>query len=309
MRISTSVASAEAMREAARAGLGHLSQRPGIIFTADCGVNSAVVIDRYLNFIPPEDKRELIDAVSVGGFGGGVDEVVRQMEKLRLKVAITPSVVGRIKSSLPEVWDHWERESRHDMWLQFGNVADSSCASNWLSMAGVNWQLWPAHPLLKSSMKPGYSVSVEMLCSGATPGCQGRLAVVSGDSIGTLAGTQEESGPDRTVVWTSTPLKECVCGSSVTAAQFATAVNNNKILELVRQSNLQERLTRWKSHTEKLLASANWSADDPELLGGAVERTARALVFADEAVHQLEQVEVSLDRFDHSLDMMNTSDL
>ena len=141
MRIATGMATSVALQEAARAGLGQLYTRPGLIFTADCGVPTAVVVDRYLASITADDKAEIIDAVVLRGMQGGVIEVARLLEKLRLRVAVTPAAHDRIKDVLPQVWEEWESHSHREMWLAVENTEDSNCPGSWKSMSGVNWQV------------------------------------------------------------------------------------------------------------------------------------------------------------------------
>ena len=326
VRIATSMATSVALQEAARAGLGQLYTRPGLIYTADCGIPTSVVVDKFLASITSSDKAEVIDAVVQQGMQGGAMEVARLLGKVRLQVAVTPAAHDRIASVLPVVWEEWESHSHRELWMTVENTEDSSCSGNWQSMSGVNWQVtnrfgfsnngsvsfqvFPAHPYVRNSMKPGFNASVELFCSGGSPECNGKLAVVTGQEIGKLAGTDEGCGLNRTLVWTSTPVKECPCASSVAVRRFATSLEDNrKILEVIRERDLHARLKEWKVHTEQLMARALASGSPVRLLESQ-QRATRALSFAEEAADQLAAAGESLDRFsDTVFEDTHTSDL
>ena len=161
-------------------------------------------------------------------------------------------------------------------------------------------------------MKPGYSASVELFCSGGAPDCNAKLAVVTGEDIGVLAGTEDTSGHNRTMIWTSTPANGCPCSRSVAAGNFATSLDKNRrILGVVRQVNIHAKLAEWKRHTEGLMERA-WSSGSPDRLLATHDRAVRALSFAEEVTDQLNAAEMSMDRFHDSIVEeleMETSDL
>ena len=147
-------------------------------------------------------------------------------------------------------------------------------------------------------MKPGFNASVELFCSGSgVPQCNGKLAVVSGQDVGKIAGTDEESGLNKTLVWTSTPVKECPCADSVVVRKFAASLEDNrKVLEAVGRRDLQVRVREWGLHVDRLMQRA-WATGNPDRLLETHDRAARALSLAQDYTDHIDAAEESLEQF------------
>ena len=202
-KVATTFEVSVALQEPARAGLGHLGwTRPGLIYTADCGLPTAVVVDKFLASITPSDKAEVVDAVVCGGMDGGVMEVAKQLGKVRLHVAVTPAAHARIAESLPAVWERWEAQSQRELWLGVENVSDSNCAGNWQSMSGINWQVNLSWFWLHQTNWASLDLASAPVCAGVHEA--GLLRQCGAVLLRRVAGLQREAcGRDRRRHWSA----------------------------------------------------------------------------------------------------------
>ena len=141
VRMNTAVGASDAMREAARAGLGSMRSRRGTIYTADLGVSSQILVDKWLSAISPGAKAEVVDASMQGGYAAALAELKHQLSKQEIRVAMSPLVSSRLDQAFPSCWEAWEEAVRREMWLVMDGVAGTGEPAVWRSAMGVNWQV------------------------------------------------------------------------------------------------------------------------------------------------------------------------
>ena len=140
-RTNTAVGAANAMREAARAGLGSMRSRRGTIYTSDLGVSSMLLVDKWLASISADAKAEVVDASMLGGYPAALAELKHQLSKQQVRVAMSPQVATRLDTTFPACWEAWEEQARRKMWEVIDKVAGTGDPAVWKSPVGVNWQV------------------------------------------------------------------------------------------------------------------------------------------------------------------------
>ena len=138
-RTNTSVGAGLTIREPGLAGLGRPADRPGRLYTADMGVSSKVVVDRFVQHLDQSVKDEVVDSVVTGGFSAGVDTLAEALGQARLRVALSPAVFDRLAEVLPGTWAAWEAKSSQTLWEMLESVKDSGSPASWKALTGTKW--------------------------------------------------------------------------------------------------------------------------------------------------------------------------
>ena len=138
-RTNTSVGAGHTTREPGLVGLGLPADRPGTLYTADMGVSSKVVVDRFVQNLDQSVKDEVVDSVVTGGFTAGVNTLAEELGRVRLGVALSPAVFSRLTEILPGTWASWEARSKETMWQMLESVKNSGSPASWKSMTGTKW--------------------------------------------------------------------------------------------------------------------------------------------------------------------------
>ena len=138
-RTNTSVGAGFTTRDPGLAGLGLPGDRPGKLYTADMGVSSRLVVDKFVRHLNQEVKDEVVDAVMTGGLSAGVDAMAEALGRVQLQVALCPAVFDRLREIMPDTWSRWDQKGRRTLWQMLETVKESGSPASWTALTGTRW--------------------------------------------------------------------------------------------------------------------------------------------------------------------------